>query len=155
MGVEIERKFLLRDERWRAEVSHTVRMCQGYLASHPYRSVRVRIEGEQARLNIKSATLGIERREFEYPIPRADAEIMLAELCGGRTLSKTRHYVPCADHVFEIDEFDGANAGLVVAEVELASATEAFPCPAWLGEEVSNDRRYYIVCLLEHPYSRW
>ncbi|MGE0485833.1 MAG: CYTH domain-containing protein [Gammaproteobacteria bacterium] len=155
MGIEIERKFLLRDARWRAEVSHAVRMCQGYLASRPECSVRVRIEGEDARLNIKSATLGIERREFEYAIPRADAELMLAELCGGHTLSKTRHYVPRGGHVFEIDEFDGANAGLVVAEVELAHADETFERPDWLGEEVSHDRRYYNVCLLERPYICW
>jgi adenylate cyclase len=155
VGREIERKFLVADERWRAGVTRSIPMEQGYLLASGECSVRVRIEGDEARLNIKSATLGIERDEFDYPIPRADAELMLARLCGRRTLRKRRHLVPHCGHVWEVDEFEGANRGLVVAEVELERADEPFAPPAWLGAEVSHDRRYYNVCLVEHPYCEW
>jgi len=155
MAIEIERKFLLQDTSWRDQVTRSVAMRQGYLAAQPACSVRVRIEGDAATLNIKSATLGIERQEFEYAIPRDDAEAMLRTLCGERTLCKVRHYVHHGAHTWEIDEFEDANAGLVVAEIELASADEAFERPGWLGAEVSDDPRYYNVCLLEHPYRDW
>ena len=155
MAIEIERKFLLSDTCWRDEIARSVPMRQGYLAAQPGCSVRVRIEGETAALNIKSATLGIERQEFEYAIPREDAETMLRTLCGERTLSKVRHYVRHGEHTWEIDEFEGANAGLVVAEIELGSRDETFARPGWLGAEVSDDPRYYNVCLLEHPYRDW
>ena len=122
MGREIERKFLLKDERWRDEVTRATPMQQGYLAGNERASVRVRLEGAIARLNIKSATLGIERLEYEYEIPRADAEEMLARLCGGKRVEKTRHYVERDGLVWEIDEFAGDNAGLVVAELELDAA---------------------------------
>jgi adenylate cyclase len=130
-------------------------MRQGYLAGSDTCSVRVRVTDQEARLNIKGARLGIERQEFDYGIDIADAEAMLRDLCGERVLRKTRHYVPCGDHVWEIDEFADANAGLVVAEIELAAVDEPFARPAWLGPEVSHERRYYNVCLVEHPYSRW
>jgi adenylate cyclase len=157
MGIEIERKFLVADERWRAEAVHSQRLVQGYLtpaeAGLPC-SVRVRIGGESAWLNIKSAVAGIERREYEYAIPVADAERMLAEFCAG-TVDKIRHEVPHGGQLFEVDEFLGANAGLVVAEIELASVDAAFNRPAWLGREVSDRRRYYNLHLLQHPYGRW
>ncbi len=161
MGIEIERKFLLRDARWRESVTHRVRMIQGYLvdartvnAGGAKSSVRVRIEGDEARLNVKSATLGIEREEFEYLIPRGDAERMLASLCDG-VLEKTRHYVPHAGRTYEIDEFSGENTGLVVAELELEVADVPFARPDWLGTEVSTLRRYYNLNLIAYPYSRW
>ncbi|MEQ8230719.1 MAG: CYTH domain-containing protein [Gammaproteobacteria bacterium] len=155
MGIEIERKFLLADATWRDAVSRSVRMHQGYLGGDATASVRVRLEGDEARLNIKGATLGVERLEFDYVIPRADAETMLATLCGTRTLSKVRHFVEHGGHTWEIDEFEGTNAGLVVAELELAAVDEAFERPGWLGEEVSDDPRYYNACLVEHPYADW
>ena len=155
MGKEIERKFLLADEGWRTRVVRSITMRQGYLASAPDCSVRVRLEGEHANLNIKSATLGIERLEFEYSIPVDDAHAMLETLCAGRALSKTRHLVEWAGHTWEIDEFEDDNAGLLVAEIELQSADEAFEHPPWLGDEVSNDVRYYNVRLLENPYKDW
>jgi len=155
MAIEIERKFLLADERWRADVVRSVPMHQGYLGSDPQCSVRVRLAGNAAWLNIKSATLGIERLEFEYAIPPADAETMLQRLCSARSLSKTRHHVPHGGHTWEIDEFDGLNRGLVVAELELAHVDEAFARPAWLGQEVSDDPRYYNVCLIDNPYTCW
>lgn len=155
MAREIERKFLLRDARWRASVTRAEHIRQGYLGGTPAVSIRVRIADDAASLNFKSATLGISRHEFEYPIPRADAEEMLALFCGERRLEKTRHYVPWGTHLWEIDEFHGANDGLVVAEIELDTADEIFERPPWLGAEVSNDRRYYNVCLIDFPYRSW
>lgn len=155
MATEIERKFLLKDARWRDEVVRSVHMQQGYLLASPECSVRVRLAGDSAHLNIKSATLGIERTEFEYVVPVGDARTMIDTLCGARTLSKVRHYVPCGRHEWEIDEFEGPNAGLVVAEIELGAADEPFERPPWLAAEVSADPRYYNVCLIDHPYGEW
>jgi len=161
MGIEIERKFLLADDSWRAGVARSERIAQGYLvgvraleSGDAHASVRVRLAGEQAWLNIKSATLGIERAEFEYPIPIEDATQMLSTLCDG-VLEKIRHYVTVDGVLFEVDEFLGDNQGLVVAEVELPSVDSPFPRPAWLGREVSAQVRYYNVNLIEHPYSSW
>ena len=161
MGIEIERKFLLADDSWRAGVARSERIAQGYLvgvraleSGDAHASVRVRLAGEQAWLNIKSATLGIERAEFEYPIPIEDATQMLSTLCDG-VLEKIRHYVTVDGVLFEVDEFLGENQGLVVAEVELPSVDSPFPRPAWLGREVSAQVRYYNVNLIEHPYSSW
>jgi adenylate cyclase len=156
MPVEIERKFLVVGDAWRRDVSRSEPMAQGYLACPPVSrcSVRVRIAGEDAWLNIKSATLGVERDGYEYAIPHADAERMLATLCGER-VEKIRHHVAAGAHVFEVDEFLGENAGLVVAEVELAHADEPFERPAWLSREVTPIARYYNVNLASHPYSRW
>lgn len=156
MPVEIERKFLVVSDAWRRDVSHSQRMAQGYLAGPPASrcSVRIRIAGDEAHLNIKSATPGVERDEFEYPIPLADAEHLL-ETLAGRRVEKIRHHVPAGPHVFEIDEFLGDNAGLVVAEIELAHADEAFARPAWLGREVTDLARYYNLNLATYPYSDW
>jgi adenylate cyclase len=117
-------------------------------------SVRVRIAGDCAWLNIKSATLGVERQEFEYGIPVADAERMIATLCEG-VVEKVRYYVPHLGHEFEVDESLGANAGLAVAELELERVDAAYPRPAWLGKEVTHLARYYNLNLIDHPYSRW
>ena len=155
MAIEIERKFLLRDDTWRSAVQCSVVMRQGYLAGSAECSIRVRLSDAHAHLNIKSATLGIQRTEFEYVVPRGDAELMLAALCGTRTLEKTRHFATHADHVWEIDEFHGANAGLIVAELELDAEDAVFARPSWLGVEVSHDPRYYNSCLVEHPFQAW
>jgi adenylate cyclase len=161
MGIEIERKFLLSNDSWRTSVAHSERIAQGYLVGAQAlrdgtarASVRVRRSGEHAWLNIKSAQLGIERAEFEYPMPLADAEQMLASLCDG-VLEKIRHHVTVEGVLFEIDEFFGDNAGLVVAEVELATVDASFPRPSWLGREVSHLVRYYNVNLIAHPYAQW
>jgi adenylate cyclase len=155
MSVEIERKFLVTSEAWRADATRSERMSQGYLAGPPALcSVRVRVAGEAAWLNIKSVTVGVSRDEYEYAIPPADAERMLATLAGAR-VEKVRHYATCGEHLFEIDEFLGDNAGLVVAEIELSHAGESFGRPAWLGREVSHLERYYNLNLAERPYSRW
>ncbi len=154
MALEIERKFLLAHDGWRAHVERTEQLLQGYLGG-TQASVRVRVAGNSAWLNIKGRTLGATRLEFEYPIPPADAEIMLRELADGPILSKQRHYLQLADHLFEIDEFTGDNAGLIVAEVELESEDEEFPRPDWLGAEVTADARYYNVNLVRQPYTQW
>ena len=154
MPIEIERKFLLANDAWRTQVSRSEYLAQGYLGG-TRSSVRVRIGNGRAWLNIKSARLGTTRLEFEYEIPLADAQVMLAELADGPVVSKTRHFVKIGNHVFEIDEFDGANAGLVVAEVELADADEEYPRPSWLGAEVTHDARYFNSNLVRHPYSQW
>lgn len=162
MGIEIERKFLLANDAWRAAVSYASPMSQGYLidadavqAQRGTRcSMRIRISGAQAWLNIKSATLGIARQEYEYTIPLQDAQRMLADFCDGR-VEKIRHFVPYAGMTYEVDEFVGENAGLIVAELELESEDQAFERPAWLGREVSTELRYFNLHLLRYPFAQW
>lgn len=161
MGVEIERKFLVRGETWRALAHASIAMAQGYLndaasvdAGAMRASVRVRLEGEAARLNIKSRDLGTTRQEFEYAIPVEDARALLA-LCVGGRVEKRRHLVRHAGHLWEIDEFSGANAGLLVAEIELDNERESFERPDWLGVEVTMLQRYYNLALASHPFSLW
>ena len=158
MAVEIERKFLVAADGWRDQVTRSQRLVQGYLTraseGGPPCSVRVRIGEQAAWLNIKSAIAGVERREYEYTIPCTDAEQMFAEFCD-RVIEKTRRLVPHAGRMFEIDEFFGDNAGLVVAELELESADARFDRPVWLGQEVSDKPRYYNLHLLDRPYSCW
>ncbi|WP_410499802.1 CYTH domain-containing protein [Chitinibacter sp. S2-10] len=153
MAIEIERKFLLLNEGWRAQVRQSTRIAQGYLNADPERTVRVRIKGDTGFLTIKSKNEGISRLEFEYPIPIADALEML-KLCPN-VLDKTRHLVEIDGHTFEIDEFHGLNDGLIVAEIELESETASYPQPDWLGAEVSGDARYYNSALSKKPYSSW
>ena len=153
MGVETERKFLLASDAWRAQARDRTRMEQGYLGGERC-SVRVRIEGDAAFLNIKSRELGARRLEFEQPLPLADAQAMLAAFCPQR-VQKWRHRVDSAPHVWEIDEFLGENAGLVVAEIELGAEDEPFARPHWLGAEVTDEARYYNLNLAATPYSRW
>ncbi|MCK9530679.1 MAG: CYTH domain-containing protein [Gammaproteobacteria bacterium] len=155
MATEIERKFLVISDDWRAAAEPGVHFRQGYLASTGRASVRVRLEGQEANLNIKSATLGVRRSEFEYAIPLDDANEMLDQLCTGGLVEKTRYRVPVDGHVWEVDVFEGVNAGLVVAEIELNHEDEVFERPTWAGAEVSDDPRYYNVYLAEHPYTNW
>lgn len=154
MATEIERKFLLANDSWR-EGARGQRYRQGYLSLEKERVVRVRTVEDTGYLTIKGAIHGISRPEFEYPIPVDDAEIMLESLCYAPIIDKTRYRIRHGAHVFEVDEFHGANAGLVVAEVELGSEDEAFDRPEWLGEEVTEDWRYANANLIKHPYSAW
>jgi adenylate cyclase len=154
MSLEIERKFLVRDDRFLAG-RRGERLVQAYVSATPRATVRVRIAGEHAWLTLKGRTQGISRIELEYPIPRADAELCLAELCGDGVVEKTRYRVPHGRHTWEVDVFAGANAGLLLAEIELASPDEAFERPPWLGEEVSADPRYANSQLAERPFGRW
>ncbi len=153
MALEIERKFLLRDERWRERVQRSVPVRQAYLGGEGV-SVRARIAGEQATLNIKQARLGRAREEFEYPVPMDDA-VRLMALAQNGGIDKTRHFVEHAGHRWEIDEFHGPNEGLVVAEIELRSPDEPFERPSWLGPEVTDEERYYNVTLARRPYCDW
>ena len=155
MGIEIERKFLVIEDSWREAASAGMRYRQGYLSTDAGCSVRVRVSGDRAWLNIKSATVGVTRYEFEYEIPLADADALLDDLCVKPLIEKTRFIVEYDGHAWEIDVFEGDNAGLVVAEIELESAGEEVTLPAWAGKDVSHDVRYYNQRLVEHPYSRW
>ncbi|MGB5835256.1 MAG: CYTH domain-containing protein [Thiohalocapsa sp.] len=155
MATEIERKFLVINDSWRDAVESHVRVLQGYLSNGPNATVRVRVKGEAAFLTIKGRMQGISRSEYEYEIPLADAESMLRDLSVSSAIDKTRYHVRCGDHLWELDLFRGANAGLVMAEVELSSEDEAFEMPAWAGQEVSEDLRYYNVNLATNPYTSW
>ncbi len=155
MSTEIERKFLVKNDSWRACAQDDTRIRQGYLAHDARVTVRVRIRGESAYLTIKGATSGISRAEFEYPIPVGDAQAMLDDLAASPLIEKVRYRVPCGSHVWDLDVFGGDNTGLVMAEVELAAEEAAFDMPEWAGKEVSDDPRYYNVNLARHPFSHW
>ncbi len=155
MGVEIERKFLVKNDSWRLRADAGERYRQGYLSHDPQRCVRVRIVGDQADLNIKCAISPIRRLEYEYPIPLNDAQEMLDTLCPDDCVDKTRYHVKHGDHVWEVDVFEGPNAGLVIAEIELDDEKESFEKPDWLGEEVSDDPRYYNMNLAKQPWTTW
>lgn len=154
MGIEIERKFLVVGQPWVEARAVGVRIQQGYLSREPQRTVRIRRTGEGAWITIKGKNVGASRPEFEYAIPLADAEPLLA-LCEPPVIEKTRYRLPHAAHVWEVDVFAGANAGLVVAEVEMESEDEAVELPSWVGAEVTSDRRYSNSSLASHPYRDW
>lgn len=155
MATEIEHKFLVVNDDWRALATHTAEYKQGYLNSDETSSVRVRIAGQQAWLNIKSATIGTHRLEFEYEIPVSDANEIIATLCHKPLIEKTRHFVNDGQHVWEVDVFAGENQGLIVAEIELSAIGEEFNKPSWLGVEVTEDVRYYNNNLSRYPFSSW
>jgi len=154
MAYEIERKFLVTDPSWRAEVFDSVLMFQGYIHSDPQNAVRIRTAGERAWLTVKSALTHLKRAEYEYEVPLADAIEML-NLCPRPPLEKVRHSLTHAGRHWVIDEYRGENSGLVVAEIELEGEDEDFPKPPWAGVEVSEDPRYLSVCLYERPYNSW
>jgi len=161
VGIEIERKFLVTSDAWRAAAHEVVPMAQGYLndlamveGGAQKASVRVRIEGDRAYLNLKSRERGHTRQEFNYAVPVDEARALLA-LCVGGLIDKRRHYVRHEGHLWEVDEFLGENAGLVVAEIELQQADEAFALPEWAGKQVTDSLRYYNLALASYPYSQW
>lgn len=154
MAKEIERKFLVRDDTWR-EGARGVRYRQGYLALLRLCTVRVRIGGERAYLTVKGRAVGCVRDEYEYEIPTADAEEMIGNLCESGIIDKTRYRVDHAGRSWEIDEFHGENAGLVVAEIELESPEARFERPPWAGEEVTHDPRYTNAALAQNPFTGW
>ncbi len=154
MAREIERKFLVTGDAWRdAAEKHVIR--QGYLGDDATASVRVRVKDDAAFLTIKGRKPGITRAEFEYPIPRADADALLDTLCRRPLIEKTRYTVEYASHIWDIDVFEGDNAGLILAEVELEAETDAVSLPDWAGEEVTDDPRYFNANLIDNPYRRW
>jgi len=154
MATEIERKFLVVGEEWRQMASGR-RYRQGYLSTDPSRAVRVRTVGDQGFLTIKGATRGATRREYEYAIPVQEAEAMLDGLCLRPLIEKVRYTIVFQGRVWEVDEFLGENAGLVIAEVELESEGQAVALPAWIGKEVTDDPRYYNASLVHAPFTRW
>ena len=154
MGTEIERKFLVHSEEWR-NLGPSDHSLQGYLSVGPPVSVRVRIMGDTAKLNIKESTLDIERAEFEYDIPMEDARQLLNGPLVGHVVEKRRTRVDFEGQLWEIDEFLGDNTGLVVAEIELSSRDENVARPPWLGDEVSGDPRYLNSSLALLPFARW
>ena len=154
MGKEIERKYLVDTTTWTPQGSGT-HFKQGYLNSQKERVVRVRIEGDRARLTIKGTSVGVTRSEFEYEIPLEDAQILLDSLCEQPLIDKHRHKEIHGGKTWEIDVFHGDNEGLVVAEIELATEDERFDAPAWAVREVSSDPRYFNSNLLKHPYKDW
>lgn len=155
MPVEIERKYLLKHDGWRQHIQHSARIRQGYLGAMARASVRIRIEGDKANINIKSAELSLRRMEYEYAIPVDEANEMLDKLCESPQIDKFRHLVKQGAHTWEIDEFCGDNAGLIVAEIELTAEDEVFELPSWAGEDVTQDPRYYNVNLVKHPFNSW
>ena len=155
MATEIERKFLTLNQDWQEYTTSVLHIVQGYLATNEFSSTRIRVQNDIANINIKSATLGVTRTEFEYSIPADDARLMIDDLCIKPIIEKTRFTVEHMDHTWEIDVFSGDNEGLIVAEIELSSPDEAFEKPSWIGDEVSNDTRYYNACLVNNPYKNW
>lgn len=154
MAREIERKFLVLDETWR-DGAVGVPIRQGYLNLAPERTVRVRTAGGRAFLTVKGKTVGAARPEFEYEIPLADGIALLTDLAEKPLLEKRRYRLPWGGLTWEIDEFSGENAGLVVAEVELRDEGQPLVKPAWVGEEVTGDPRYFNASLVRRPYRTW
>lgn len=155
MAIEIERKFLLRSNAWRSLVSGRVRLRQAYLAQDGGFSTRIRIvDTSSATLTIKSRKAGLRRLEYEFPIPLADAEALLS-LRQGASIDKVRHHVPWQGLTWEIDVFEGENAGLVIAEIELGHEHQQFEMPAWIGAEITGEERYYNSRLAKQPFRMW
>ncbi|MEM8800549.1 MAG: CYTH domain-containing protein [Pseudomonadota bacterium] len=157
MGIEIERKFLVSSNDWRPLVSHSINMAQGYLLDANDRTLRIRREDEAYKLTLKAPhpNGGLTRFEFEYEIPAIDGRQMLEELCLREPVSKIRHIVEHDGNRWEIDEFSGANAGLLIAEIELDNADIALSMPSWVGADVSGDPRFTNATLYRAPFSTW
>jgi adenylate cyclase len=153
MGKEIERKYLVRGDAWR-ELAQGVRYRQGYLSTVKERTVRVRTVDDRGYLTIKGVTIGATRREFEYDIPADDAASLL-ELCEQPLVEKVRYKIPFGGLTWEVDEFEGANQGLIVAECELSSEDQRIELPPWIGNEVTGDPRYFNSNLIAHPFTKW
>lgn len=155
MAVEIERKFLVVDDSWQSAVSEQYFIAQGYLSVDAERTIRVRLKGEEGFLTIKGRPKGLVRREFEYQIPVADVQTMLDTMCDRPPIKKRRYEVFFQGHLWEIDVFEGVNAGLILAEVELKRPDEQVSLPPWVGSEVTGDPKYYNARLVEHPFQDW
>ena len=155
MGTEIERKFLVADDSWKSGARRETPIRQGYLVAERQRTVRVRIRGGgPATLNVKGPTHGAARAEYEYEIPRDEA-LQILEICRQPIIEKTRYVVEHDGELWEIDVFEGANDGLRLAEIELDAESQQIDLPDWVGNEVTNDARYFNAALVEHPYTEW
>ena len=159
MAIEIERKFLLKNDKWRRDAHDQpiagIPFRQGYLPTQNGITVRVRLEGADAKLTIKGKTAGLARAEYEYSIPLQDAQQMLDTLCDKPLIEKVRYCRSEQGYIWEIDEFGGDNQGLIVAEIELDSEDEQPPLPDWVGQEVSGDPRYFNSSLVKKPFKSW
>lgn len=154
MAIEIERKFLIKHIPLNlVKYSHHIK--QGYIVNDSQKVIRVRKKANQYYLTIKGNTIGISRSEFEYAIPKNDAENLFDQFCLSGIIEKTRHYVANKNHLWEIDEFHGENDGLIVAEIELDSEDEVFEIPNWVDQEVTSEKKYYNMNLLKNPYINW
>ncbi|AFZ22696.1 hypothetical protein Cylst_0336 [Cylindrospermum stagnale PCC 7417] len=154
MAKEIERKFLVKSDSWRRLAEGKV-YRQGYISTQKEATVRVRIAGNQGYLTMKGPSVKYSRSEFEYPIPIEDAQEMLDTLCEPPLIEKIRYRVEYGGLIWEIDEFDGVNKGLIIAEVELSDEQQQLELPIWIGEEVSDDPKYFNSNLVKHPFSQW
>ena len=154
MAIEIERKFLVK-ERPFAMAKRSLKINQGYILNEKSKVIRVREKGDDYFLTIKGNNIGISRLEYDFPISKDDAEELIIHFCKTTLIEKTRHYVEHKGHTWEVDEFHGTNDGLIVAEIELESEDEKFEIPNWIGEEVTQDERYYNMNLAVHPYTSW
>ncbi len=154
MGLEIERKFLLKNMQWKKDIISQRKIKQGYLNSTPESTVRVRIKGEKGFITVKGKMENLIRKEFEYEIPTHDAEELLV-LCQQPIIAKTRYEVLYHGYIWEIDEFENENKGLFIAEVEMKNADENPDIPEWIGAEVTYNRKYYNSNLIQHPYEKW
>jgi CYTH domain-containing protein len=157
MAIEIERKFLVKRDSWRG-LGKAIHYRQGYIRTENHATVRVRIAGDRGYLTLKAlapGSSGIRRLEYEYPIPLEDAQEMLEDLCDRPQIDKIRYTFNWGGMVWEVDEFAGDNQGLILAEVELTDANQEIQLPEWVGEEVSEDYRYFNSYLASHPYSQW
>ncbi|MEO0352429.1 MAG: CYTH domain-containing protein [Cyanobacteria bacterium P01_A01_bin.15] len=154
MAKEIERKFLVQADTWRT-LAEGRYYCQGYIPTQGKQTVRSRIVGDRGYLTLKGPVVGMSRSEFEYEIPLADAQAILAELCQRPLIEKHRYRIPLGDKVWEVDEFLGENQGLVVAEVELTHPEQTLDIPSWIGKEVTGEARYYNSNLVKNPFKHW
>ncbi|MEH1900989.1 MAG: CYTH domain-containing protein [Nostoc sp.] len=154
MAKEIERKYLVRGDSWRGLAEGSV-YRQGYIPTQDNVTVRIRIVGEKSYLTIKGPNIKYSRLEFEYPIPIEDAQEILETLCERPFIEKIRFKIKSGGLIWEIDEFDGVNKGLILAEVELSDENQQIELPIWIGEEVSDDSRYFNSNLVKHPFSQW
>lgn len=155
MALEIEHKFLIVNNSWKKNIEKSCEYKQGYLISDKTKSIRIRISDQKAWLNIKSATIGTFRNEYEYEIPLNEGIEILNSLCSKPIIEKTRYFVHHKQHLWEIDVFSGDNTGLTVAEIELSKVGESFYKPEWIGEEVTEDLKYYNNNLCKNPYKNW
>ena len=154
MAKEIERKFLVKDNSWRAGAAGKC-YRQGYLSTDKERTVRVRTAGDKGFITVKGASIGATRPEYEYEIPLSDANEMLDTICAHPLIEKTRYRIPSDGLTWEVDEFEGENQGLTVAEVELEDENQEISLPDWIGREVTGDPRYFNANLVKHPFSKW
>ena len=154
MAIEIERKFLIKEKPF-SIAKRSLKINQGYIINEKSKVIRVREKGDDCFLTIKGNNIGISRLEYDFPISKEDAKELIFHFCKTTLIEKTRHYIEHKGHTWEVDEFHGKNNGLIVAEIELESEDEKFEIPDWVGEEVTQDDRYYNMNLAIHPFTSW